>query len=127
MAKAARHNGTQQPGLYDKGPRRARPRAVPRRPVEQPGLCAACRAGEARYGFRVDGDDPLTERPRTLCFECFRMAIDRRQRAVTRLVQDQNEQRLMPLEARLEALSLRRRRAQIAARKALETVESPTR
>ena len=78
-----------------------------------PVLCAACRAHEARYGFRNDGDDPHVDRPRTLCFECFRVEIARRQEAA-RAVQER-----LPLEETLETLSLRRRRAQIAARRAL--------
>jgi hypothetical protein len=83
------------------------------RDAPRPVLCAACRAHEARYGFRGDGDDPQVERPRTLCFECFRVEIARRQEAA------QAVQVRLPLEETLEALSLRRRRAQIAARRAL--------
>ena len=40
--------------------------------------CAGCGAREARYGFG-DDENPVSERPRTLCFECFRAEIDRRQ------------------------------------------------
>jgi hypothetical protein len=90
-----------------------------RRPVGGPGkpmLCAACQAREARYGFRADGDDPQVDRPRTLCFECFRVEIGRRQEAA-RAVQD-----LLPLEQTLDVLNRRRRRAQIAARHALDLV-----
>ena len=64
-----------------------RPRAAPAPNAgaaqrgEPPVLCAACQAREARYGFRADSDDPLVERPRTLCFECFRAEIARRQEA----------------------------------------------
>ena len=76
-------------------------------------LCAACQAREARYGFRADGDDPQVDRPRTLCFECFRVEIARRQEAA------QAVQVRLPLEETLDALSRRRRRAQIAARHAL--------
>ena len=75
-------------------------------------LCAGCREREARYGFQ-DPDDPLLERPRTLCFECFRVEIARRQEAA------QVVQVRLPLEETLDALNLRRRRAQIAARRAL--------
>jgi hypothetical protein len=78
-----------------------------------PVLCAACQGREARYGFRADTDDPQVERPRTLCFECFRAEIGRRQEAA------QAVQGRLPLEETLDALSLRRRRAQIAARHAL--------
>ena len=45
-------------------------------------LCAGCRAKEARYGFRPDRaqvEASGIDRPRTLCFDCFRMEIDRRQ------------------------------------------------
>lgn len=91
----------------------ARSPITPRRQPVQPVLCASCRAREARYGFRRDSDDPLVERARTLCFECFRVEMGRRQddaRAV---------QVRLPLDQTLETLSRRRRRAQIAARRAL--------
>ena len=84
-----------------------------RRGAPKPVLCAACQAREARYGFKGDGDDPQVERPRTLCFECFRVEIARRQEAA------QAVQVRLPLEETLDALSRRRRRAQIAARRAL--------
>ena len=80
---------------------------------QTPLLCASCQAKEARYGFRPQ-DDPALDRPRTLCFECFRVEIRRRQEAA------QMVQVRLPLEQTLEALSLRRRRAQIAARHALD-------
>ena len=89
-----------------------RPRAQTRAP-RKPVLCAGCQAREARYGFRPDRDDPLAERPRTLCFECFRTEIGRRRAAA------QTTQVRLPLEQTLESLRLRRRRAQIAARRAL--------
>lgn len=75
-------------------------------------LCASCRAREARYGFRADKDDPVVERPRTLCFDCFRVEVARRQE-LARTVQVR-----LPLEQTLESLTHRRRQAQIAARKA---------
>ena len=84
-----------------------------RRQAAKPALCASCQAREARYGFRADTNDPQVERPRTLCFECFRAEIARRQDAA-RAVQVR-----LPLEETLDALSRRRRRAQIAARHAL--------
>ena len=90
---------------------RARPasrRQSPQRPV----LCAGCRSREARYGFRPD-DDPLAQRPRTLCFECFRMEIARRH------ARAQPAPVPLPLGRTLDSLSRRRRRAQIAARRAL--------
>lgn len=101
-----------QLALYEQQtPRRSPARPKPEAPVV---LCAACRAREARYGFQPDKDDPLVERPRTLCFECFRVEMGRRQEAA-RAVQAR-----LPLEQTLDALSRRRRRAQIAARRALE-------
>ena len=91
-------------------------RALPPRPVTV--LCAGCRAREARYGFR---DENRLERPSTLCFDCFRMEVGRRQAVAARLARGWNaEQAALPLQQTLDALSLRRRRAQIAARKALE-------
>jgi len=90
----------------------SRPARRDKRP-QKPVLCAACAAREARYGFRGEGDDPHVGRPRTLCFECFRAEIARRQEAA------QTVQVRLPLEDTLDALSRRRRRAQIAARRAL--------
>ena len=89
---------------------------------EQPSrgpLCAGCREKEARYGFR-DEQPPTTERPRTLCFSCFRVEVLRRQAVKARLARGWNAQQVaLPLEETLKELSLRRRRAQIAARHAL--------
>jgi hypothetical protein len=83
-------------------------------------LCAGCRAREARYGFRDEQDDPGVERPRALCFECFRVEIGRRQAVAARLARGWNAtQASLPLEETLESLARRRRRAQIAARHAL--------
>jgi hypothetical protein len=76
-------------------------------------LCQSCHGREARYGFRAEHDDPQLDRPRTLCFECFRLEMGRRQE-VARAIQVQ-----LPLEQRLDAIHQRRRRAQIAARRAL--------
>jgi len=82
-------------------------------------LCAGCCEREARYGFQ-DPDAPLLERPRTLCFECFRMELDRRHAVEQRLAHGWNAvQAELPLEDKLSELTRRRRRAQIAARKAL--------
>ena len=83
------------------------------RPPRKPMLCAGCQAHEARYGFQPDQADPLMERPRTHCFECFRAEIGRRRAAV------QATQVHLPLERTLGSLRLRRGRAQIAARRAL--------
>lgn len=88
----------------------------------QPMLCADCRANEARYGFREEHrEDPATDRPRTLCFECFRMELTRRQAIAARLARGWNGAQVdLPLEHTLEALRRRRGRAQIAARRALD-------
>ena len=85
-------------------------------------LCAGCRAKEARYGFRAEGTETdTTDRPRTLCFDCFRIEIDRRRRAAEQLAKGWNAAQVgLPLEDTLNELSLRRRRAQIAARHALQ-------
>jgi hypothetical protein len=87
----------------------------------QPTLCAACRGREARYGFRDAGDDPSLGRPRTLCFDCFRAEVNRRQAVAARLARGWNAaQTPLPLQDTLESLRRRRGRAQIAARKALQ-------
>ena len=112
-AQALTEHGDPQLPLYPR-PRQARPV----RPVH-PCLCAGCREKEARYGFRDDAD-PVAARPRTLCFECFRVEIGRRQAVAAQLARGWNaEQVRLPLDEQLEHLSLRRRRAQIAARHAL--------
>jgi hypothetical protein len=83
-------------------------------------LCAGCRQNEARYGFRVDDAPPGEDRPRTLCFSCFRIELDYRQAVAARRARGWNaEQVSLPLEDTLRELTRRRRRAQIAARHAL--------
>lgn len=116
MAQALRQDGRdRQLTLYV---RRAR---AARRASTHTHLCAGCRTREARYGFR-DEAEPLAPRPRTLCFDCFRMEIDRRQSIAARLAQGWNASQVrLPLEETLETLARRRRRAQIAARRALES------
>ena len=101
------------------GRRQARPH--PPYPPHSPHLCAACRAREARYGFRDEhDDDPAVERPRTLCFDCFRMEMDRRRIVAAQLARGWNAtQTELPLATKLETLARRRGRAQIAARRAL--------
>ena len=89
--------------------------------ARQTPLCAGCRAKEARYGFRPEGVEGAgVDRPRTLCFDCFRVEIDRRRRVAEQLARGWNACQVgLPLEDTLHELSLRRRRAQIAARHAL--------
>ena|SRR5688572_31922668 len=83
-------------------------------------LCAGCRDKEARYGFRDNDEDPTIERPRTLCFSCFRVELTRRQAVKAQMARGWNaEQASLPLEETLKQLTHRRRRAQIAARHAL--------
>jgi hypothetical protein len=123
MAQALGRVGKdQQLALY--GNATARARAVPRRgSAPQTPLCAGCRAREARYGFR-DEAHPEADRPRTLCFDCFRMEIGRRQAIAARLARGWNASQVnLPLDDTLKSLSLRRRRAQIAARHALDQAE----
>jgi hypothetical protein len=77
--------------------------------------CAACRAKEARYGFR---EADLIERSSTLCFECFRLELDRR--AHEAAAAERRASRTRDVDTDLfDELTRRRRRAQIAARKAL--------
>lgn len=92
-------------------PAQGRP-TQPAAPAQSAPLCAACRAREARYGFQAANDDPTIDRPRTLCFECFRLEMGRRQEAAHAVQRD------LPLSDTLAALDKRRRRAQIAARRA---------
>jgi hypothetical protein len=92
------------------------------RAVPAPGapMCAGCREREARYGFQDEEGNPEADRPRTLCFSCFRIEISRRQAVAARLARGWNAQQAsLPLERTLEQLNRRRRRAQIAARHAL--------
>jgi hypothetical protein len=118
MATALRDINGRQLALYG---RMARVRRFLHRDiVGQAPLCAGCRAREARYGFRDDAH-PEADRPRTLCFDCFRMEIGRRQAVAAQLARGWNASQVrLPLEDTLKELSLRRRRAQIAARHALD-------
>ena len=114
-----------QLALDEKWTTAARP--LPRsRAAQELVLCAGCRAREARYGFRDEGD-PQVDRPRTLCFDCFRAEIGRRQAVAARLARGWNAMQVtLPLEKTLESLNRRRRRAQIAARHALDAgAEAP--
>jgi hypothetical protein len=125
MAQALQHaNQEGQLAFFGEALKTPARRDVPARPSvtrQAAPLCAGCRAKEARYGFRRHGDDPTTDRPRTLCFECFRVELMHRQTVAARLARGWNASQVsLPLEDTLNALTLRRRRAQIAARKALE-------
>jgi hypothetical protein len=93
-----------------------------RQRVDQPqALCEWCRQREARYGFRPSEAEPGADRPRALCFACFRAELDRRQAIAARLARGWNATPVrLPLDGTLQALTRRRRRAQIAARHALE-------
>jgi hypothetical protein len=84
-------------------------------------MCAGCRAREARYGFSDETlEQAIENRPRALCFECFRIELDRRQAIRARRVRGWNAEQVgLPLDGRLRELARRRRRAQIAARHAL--------
>src|SRR4051812_31980657 len=100
MAQALRQVDADQQLALDSG-WSARADRFGRRPAGQAPLCAGCRAREARYGFR-DEEDPASERPRTLCFDCFRMEISRRQGVAARLARGWNaEQATLPLEETL--------------------------
>jgi hypothetical protein len=113
MAAEAAVQHEEQLGLYEQTV--PRPRVLPPRPATK--LCAGCRAKEARYGFR---EDDGADRSRTLCFECFRMEVDFRQRVAAQRARGWNaEQARLPLTETLKELTARRRRAQIAARHAL--------
>ena len=120
MAEALRRDEGQL-ALYGGPVAHARVRPTIRSADRQAPLCAGCRTREARYGFRDEADDPSALRPRTLCFDCFRMEITWRQDVAARLARGWNaRQAPLPLEATLSALARRRRRAQIAARHALD-------
>ena len=116
-----------QLALYEESTPVTRPaeRRRDTRPSTAAPLCAACRAREARYGFRDEYDDPQTPRPRTLCFECFRVEISRRQAVAARMARGWNATQVTlplgktPLQKTLETLDRRRRKAQSAARHAL--------
>ncbi len=119
MAAEAIEGGSGQLALSETWIRAAR-RAVRAERRREGLLCAGCREREARYGFRHAGADPATERPRTLCFQCFRVELERRQAVAAHLARGWNaRQAALPLTHTLEALTRRRRRAQIAARHAL--------
>ena len=107
--------------LYETGPD-VMSREAAERQARTAGLCEVCRMREARYGFRTGW---RAERRTTLCFPCFRSDLDRRQGALARRGEadgpglDAAQPRL-PLADTLEALRIRRRHAQLAARHALD-------
>ena len=119
MPEALRRDESQL-ALYGGSKARARVQPSNRSTERQAPMCTGCRTREARYGFRDKDDDPAALRPRTLCFDCFRMEVTWRQDVAARMARGWNaEQAQLPLEATLSALTRRRRRAQIAARHAL--------
>jgi hypothetical protein len=119
MAATAMQIQAEQLALSDRWMAAAR-RALEVQTRHDARLCAGCREREARYGFRAEEDDPAAERPRTLCFTCFRIELARRQAVAARLARGWNaQQAALPLEHTLETLDRRRRRAQIAARHAI--------
>jgi hypothetical protein len=123
MAQTARQgDNLRQLPLQQAWTRDSAPRRIARRGSDEPDalVCAWCRAREARYGFRPEDAQGHDDRPSTLCFECFRMEISRRQAVVERMARGWNgEQARLPLEETLRTLDKRRRRAQIAARRAI--------
>ena len=91
------------------------------RPRQARPLCAGCRAKEARYGFRSGEEAGPADRPRTLCFDCFRVELGYRQAVAARLAKGWNAtQSALPLAETLARTDRQRRRAQIAARHALD-------
>ncbi len=78
------------------------------RPVRH--LCAACRQRPARFQHR---GRVRADRSHTLCFQCYRAAMDRAREDVRLVVR-------AAADTRYEELARRRRRAQIAARHALD-------
>jgi hypothetical protein len=116
MAIEANEVGSQQLPLSEKWMSAAR-RALQAEQRRKAVLCAGCREREARYGFRSDEGDPAVERPRTLCFACFRVELERRQAVAAGFARGWNaRQATLPLDQTLDTLTRRRRRAQIAAR-----------
>jgi hypothetical protein len=119
MAHALQHTHEDQQLALDDRWSAPQARSHSTRRAERRPLCAWCREKEARYGFR-DGDEEPDARPRTLCFQCFRVELDRRHAVAAQLARGWNaSQTALPLEHTLEQLTHRRRRAQIAARHAL--------
>jgi hypothetical protein len=112
MASVPRRTARQL-DLYglEPSPRRSLWQSVKRVPRPARPLCARCRVKDARYGFE---EEEGLERPRTLCFECFRLEIVRRQQ-----MSGQATTSTLPLDDTLRSIDLRRRRAQIAARRVL--------
>lgn len=119
-AQALQHTPTDgQLALYRQ--RRLPRRPEPLRPVTGRPMCAGCRSREARYGFQEHDSDPLLDRPHALCFQCFRMELDRRRLASAQRARGWNAtQAHLPLTETLDELRRRRGRAQIAARHALD-------
>lgn len=84
---------------------------LPSRPTVRH-MCAGCRQRPARFQYR---GHVKADRFHTLCFQCYRAAMDR-------VRADARRAGTAPADARYEDLARRRRRAQIAARHALASV-----
>ncbi len=82
------------------------------RPAPARHLCAGCRQRPARFQYR---GHVKADRSHTLCFQCYRAAMDRVRRGVRPPVPS-------AADTRYEELARRRRRAQIAARHALAAI-----
>lgn len=117
---------------------------APARPAPDRHLCAQCQSRPARFQYR---GAVKADRSHTLCFRCYRAALDAVRTLRCRAAQagfartgDQQPAALPSIVARpgvaaradedaarqrAEALSIRRRRAQIAARHALASSAEP--
>ncbi len=116
--RALRRADERQRDLYERNSQRhSQRRTLARAERRVKPLCAGCRAKEARYGFH---DEELVEPSRTLCFDCFRLEIARRQERAGELARAWNATQLeLPISDTLDEIDRRRRRAQMAARHAL--------
>ena len=120
MGQAARIESGRQVGRRQEWLAGLRARAAVRPCADAVPRCLGCGEKEARYGFTPEDAESSEDRPRALCFSCFRAELNRRQAVAARLARGCNaEQVRLPLDDTLQALTRRRRRAQIAARHAL--------
>lgn len=103
-----------QPALFDARPLGKLLPESPRITWARP-ICARCEENEARYGFRDGG---RFDRPRSYCFDCFRLELERR-RTLSLVRPGESPDQPASLTEKLADTERRRRRAQIAARRAL--------